>query len=174
VITGTLTDTETTAPLAGRDVTVERRPAGSAGWATVRTSTTATAGTVSVTVRPAVNTSYRLVAVAAGGYMAATSKTINVHVRPRLTLTGHDRVKVSAAAHVKVTSTPKQRDQSVSLQRRKHGRWVTIAHAALGSAGRHTFTVHFAHTGAVKCRVIEAATSQHLAATSRTLAITVH
>jgi hypothetical protein len=173
VVNGTLTDLATADPLAGREVAIERRRAGQSTWTTVRTVTTSASGSVTLPVRPIVNTAYRLAAAAAGGYAAVTSHPVRVQVRPLLTVAGNRRVPAHSPERLTVSSTPKQRGR-VRLERRRHGHWVVIVHGNLGPAGRHVFTVHPGAAGTAKYRVVVGPTSRHLAAISNRLVITVH
>jgi hypothetical protein len=173
-VSGVLTDTETAQPLAGREVTVQTQPAGQLTWATQQTVATTASGSVSVPEQPLVNTAYRLVAASADGYAAVTSKSVAVAVQPVLTVTGHVRAAAHSTVDLKVASTPKQGGQQVTLQRRRHGVWGAVSSAHLSSAGRHTFGVQVGKAGVEKYRLVEAATSQHAAASSRAFVITVH
>jgi hypothetical protein len=160
-------------PLAGHEIAVERRRAGQSSWTTYRTVDTSPSGSVGVTVRPVVNTSYRLVAAAGDDYAAVTSDSVRVEVRPLLTVSGHHRIAAKSADHLTVTSAPEQRGR-VTLQRRRHGHWVEIAHGKLGPTGQRRFTIHPARVGITRYRVVLAATDHHLGATSDPLVVTVH
>lgn len=174
VITGTLTDAATHAPLAGHQVTVSSESAGAKSWTTIGSAQTTTAGTVSVTVRPTLTTAYRLVAASAGGYPGTTSKVVTVRVQPRLTLSAaHRRVAAKRGDTLTVISHPALGAQRVVLQLRVHGRWATLQGARLSAKGRHSFVVHIAKVGLARFRVIEPPTIRHLLAHSRSLAITI-
>jgi hypothetical protein len=173
VVTGSLTDLVTDVPLAGHEIAVERRRAGQSSWTIYRTVDTSPSGAVGVTVRPVVNTSYRLVAAAGDDYAAVTSDSVRVKVRPLLTVSGHHRVAAKSADHLTVTSAPEQRGR-VTLQRRRHGHWVVTTHGKLGPTGERRFTIHPARVGIARYRVVLAATDRHLGATSDPLVVTVH
>ena len=174
VVTGVLTDAATSAPLAGREVTIESRVAGATGWVRGSTSDSTSAGSVRVRVTPRVNTAYRFVAAAGGGYPVATSHPVWVDVRPILAFSA----KRSHLAHgstdsLAVSSTPAVARARVTLERRVHGHWHVIDRSRLGPSGRHTFTVRFPRAGTKRLRVIEPATRRLLAASTGALVVVV-
>ena len=75
-LTGNVTSAGKASP--GRKVVIERR-LGSAGWKTIATSTTASAGTFSVRQRPAKAYTYRARALASGSRAGDASATRTVH-----------------------------------------------------------------------------------------------
>ena len=97
----------------------------------IATLMTAPGGAYSFTVAPTLLTSYSV------RWKTATSQTVTVQVRPKLTLTRTSRTRLFA----KVAATTSFAGRSIYLQHRsKFGQWVTVEKLKLGPNSGRIFT----------------------------------
>jgi plastocyanin len=97
----------------------------------IATLMTAPGGAYSFTVAPTLLTSYSV------RWKTATSQTVTVQVRPKLTLTRTSRTRLFA----KIAATTSFAGRSIYLQHRsKFGQWVTVEKLKLGPNSGRIFT----------------------------------
>lgn len=128
-ITGTLEGT----PRASVLVTLEDNPAPfTRGFEKVTVTRTDQNGSFRFAAVPLLNTRYRTTTVVP----AATSSAILVKVKMKVFLEVGERTP-SPRERVEFSGTvvPEHDGQPVEIQRRKHGRWRTVAHAKLKDTG---------------------------------------
>jgi plastocyanin len=98
----------------------------------VATLMTGASGTFTYTTGPTVLTAYSV------KWKTATSQTVTVQVRPRLTLAHTSATRLFA----RVTATPSFAAHSIYLQRRSQfGQWVTVEKLKLGQLSGRSFKV---------------------------------
>ena len=125
--------------LAGETVTIVAKANGQPLTSTVVTTTTG--GAWSVQVQPQQNTTYQAV------YEGATSASVNVNVRPRITLEKVGRARYLAV----VVAARSMAGKTVSLTRWSGSAgWVTIGSAQLQSIARTNTTVVAVFSASVK------------------------
>lgn len=142
--------------IEGRSVSLEWRPADSAGFATVGSGTTSAGGTLEFQQVQPHTGRYRATVASSGGCPAATSAEVLVRVRAFVDASvvagsGFAGSCVDIAASVQ----PPRPGQSVDLQRRVQGSWVTLEQLTLdpvsGAAAAPCFG--FEDIGVVRMRV---------------------
>jgi hypothetical protein len=161
-LSGTLT--QANAPLGGQTVAFSARVAGSQTFTALPPATTDASGGFSVTLSPSKKTTYK--ASFAG---VAVEPTVAVGVAWRITLrAARSGSGVSFSGKV----APKRRGKSVVIQVKTRRGWKTVAKTKLSK--RSTFKVlrKLPH-GKYRFRALTPADAQHLAGTSRTLALKV-
>jgi plastocyanin len=114
---------------AGEPVLVLAQPYGSSVQQ-VAALMTGTSGTFTYTTGPTVLTAYSV------KWKTATSQTVTVQIRPRVTLAHTSATRLFA----RVTATPSFAGRSIYLQRRsKFGQWVTVSKLKLGPNSGRSF-----------------------------------
>jgi plastocyanin len=118
---------------AGEAVLILSQPYGSSAQQ-VATLMTGTSGAFTYTTGPTLLTSYSV------KWKTATSQTVTVQVRPRVTLAHTTATRLFA----RVTATPSFAGRSIYLQRRSQfGQWVTVEKLKLGpNSGRYFKAPH--------------------------------
>lgn len=135
--------------------------------------TTATDGTFTIPVQPAVNTQYRAVAKTKP---STESPALLVKVRPRVDATVSDRTP-AAGTRIRFAGAvlPAHDGAAALIQRRKSGTWKTVARATLTDAGavRSAFSkdVRVRKDGAYRVKFPK--DSDHVAGFSRRLKVNV-
>jgi plastocyanin len=125
IISGTVSNAK-----ANETVLVLAQPYGSSAQQ-VATLMTGAGGGFTYTTAPTILTSYSV------RWKSATSQTVTVQVRPKLTLTRTSRTRLFA----KITATPSFAGRSIYLQHRsKFGQWVTVEKLKLGPNSGRIFT----------------------------------
>ena len=134
-------------------MTLWSRPRGAKAFSAVKSVATDSSGSWLLAVRPRIATSYRAVS------RSATSPTLLVRVRPRVTL-----ARVHGRLVVHVAPAAAFRGRTVTLQTRRNGRWASIARRPLARTGAAAFR---SLPGTVRAAVATA--PGYLAAASRAL-----
>ena len=115
---------------ADEAVLVLAQPYGSSAQQ-IATLMTGAGGAFSYATSPTILTSYSV------RWKTATSQTVTVQVRPKVTLTRTSRTRLYA----KMTATPSFAGRSIYLQRRsKFGQWITVEKLKLGPNSGRIFT----------------------------------
>jgi len=122
---------------AGESVTIVAHPAG--GPVTSTQVTTTTGGNWSLQAQPQINTTYE------AQFDGASSSSVTVKVRPRITLEKVGRSRYLAVA----VAARSLAGKTVNLTRRTGGSWVTIAQQPLQSIQRTNTTVIATFTASV-------------------------
>lgn len=139
-LTATLERTDTGRGLPNKKVQLQARPAGSTTWTTLTTGTTSSTGKISFSRGPARNYEYRLVFGEGSVYFGATSRALKVTVRQAIT-GSFAAAKVKPHRQVRFTGQvkPGHPGQTVHLQYRSGGRWITSRSTTLDENSRYTF-----------------------------------
>lgn len=108
---------------AGEQLTIQQQPCGASAFATATTVTTTTGGAYTFAVQPTTNTTYRV------QFKNATSTTVSVRVRPRITLgkVAPRRFTVTVRAGASFAA------KAVAVQRFNAStrRWILVRYATL-------------------------------------------
>jgi hypothetical protein len=172
-VTGALTDVDGV-PLAGATTRLQSRSPGAATWTTVSTLTTSSTGTVSASVKPSANREYRLISDATSAYAAASSATVLVQVRQKVTAALNDS-SITLGQSVTITGSvaPNHAGQTVILQRYSSGAWQTVKSATLTSTSTYSFSYKPGSAGTRTLRVYRPADAGHASGTSPTMKLTI-
>ena len=114
---------------AGDSVVVTSRPFGASSVQQVATVTTGAGGDFSLSVKPTIETVYTAT------WKSASSQSITVQVRPKVTLTRFNRTRLFA----KVSSSISYAGHYVFLQRRTSVGWITKGRLLLGASSGRLF-----------------------------------
>jgi hypothetical protein len=155
-------------PLAGKTITLQVKPAGSAAFADVTTAVTAADGTFAfAAVSPTVATTYRV--LAPGAVVTSTTvrpslKTLDLQVVPVLTLAlSKTSIKLGATVTAKGAITPLRPGATVKVVIQKKGTtWKTIktVNRALDASGAaYTYTYKPLKKGTYRVQASVAATA---------------
>ena len=155
-------------------VTLMRRVAGTTTWKPRATLTTGPRGWVSAALRPTASADFKFVYAGALSYHAAASLPVPVHVRTTVDLRLKD-ASVAKGDPIVFTGAvaPNRGGESVLLQRRKDGAWVTVNADALSKASRYRFELAAAKSGVSQWRVVDPRRVDHLAGLSPVTDLTV-
>jgi hypothetical protein len=169
-----LTDEQTSADLAGEQVNLFARRAGTAGDQAAGTATTDAEGAAIFTPTPAATTTYRASFPGSQTHGTADSPQVTITVTPTVSA----RVQPSAITLGKTitvtgTVTPNHRGQRVYLQRLVNGAWKGAATATLTSASAYTLRAKPTVRGSLTYEVVKRADTDHTSATSPSLRVTV-
>jgi hypothetical protein len=169
-----LIDEQTTAGIAGEQVNLFARRAGTAGEQAAGTATTDAEGAAAFTLTPAATTTYRVSFPGSQTYGTADSPQVTVTVRPAVTARLQaSTITLGKTITVTGTVTPNHRGQRVCLQRLVSGAWKGAATATLTSASTYTLRAEPLVRGSLRYRVVKRADTDHTSATSPTLTVTV-
>ncbi len=116
------------------------------GWVDVASGRTDATGAYRINVTPLLSST--MLRTIADTSPAVTSQTVTVGVR--LTASLHvSRRHVRRGGRVRFSGrvTPDQPDAAISIQKRRHGRWVTVARTHTGGASRYSRRVRIRHSG---------------------------
>ena len=140
-LTATLRRADTGAALASRKVGVYLRPAGQTSWAYLKTLTTASDGTASVSLRPTRNEGVQFRVAGGNGYLATTT-TRPLVVHPRLTARlSSTTVRAGHSVTMRGTVSPVLGGRTVYRQGYYDGGWHTWASTKVRSDGTFVFTI---------------------------------
>ena len=115
----------------GETIQVNSQPYGSSVQQ-VATLTTGAGGSFTYVITPSIYTTYNV------KWKTATSQTVTVQVRPKLTLTRSSKWRFYA----KVTATPSFSGRSIYFQKHSQfGQWVTVSKLKLGPLSGRIFNV---------------------------------
>jgi plastocyanin len=114
---------------SGDSVVITSRPVGASSTQQVATVTTGAGGSFSTSVKPSIETVYTAT------WKGATSQSVTIQVRPKVTLTRFSSTRLLA----KATSSISYAGHFVLLQRRTSFGWVTKARLLLGSNSGRLF-----------------------------------
>lgn len=163
-----LTDTTSTAPMSGAQVTLKRRAKASAPWTTVGSVNTSATGAASKSVKLTANTQFEWVYAGDSTHAAATSPVKSVSVSQVVAIhTTKTTVRHGVAFQIWGSVTPAGAGQSVTLQRFSGGTWRNVTTATLrmqklpngSTTVGYIFTVKQSSAGTYKYRVEKAATA---------------
>lgn len=113
---------------SGDSVVITARPVGSSSQS-VATVTTGAGGNFSYSVKPTIQTTYTAT------WKGATSQSVTIQVRPRLSLSHYTATKLFARA----SSSISYEGHFVFLQRRASGAWITVKRLTLGPRSGRLF-----------------------------------
>jgi hypothetical protein len=174
MLSGSVTDATTDAPLPGRSVQIFDRPRGSSNWQLLTSVVTDGTGHFAVPFTPAHNLELQVTSQGDADHLAATSSVAAVSVRSQVSFA------VSAAtvrAGTVVTMSGKVRPavagQTVILQRYYGGGWHNVRYLQIGSGSTYSTRLTFTTAGAFRYRVIAPATTSNALGGSRNLTVTV-
>jgi rare lipoprotein A len=145
----------------GAQVRLEHAPAGG-GWRPVATSSAATGGSYSFSVRARRSGAYRAVA---GSNASAPHR---VRVVARISGRASRHVKIGNSVRVRGAVRPGLRGRTVRLQLRSRGGWKTVDRARTGRGGRFRASWRASRAGGYRLRV-RFGGDRHNLAVSRTL-----
>lgn len=174
-ITGKLVESATSTPHQNVPVRIEWRRKGTSTWALLATKTSSSIGAVSATVKPTASTEYRWRFLGKDGWIASTSATKVVQVRPAITETVNDSTIVLRRSFT-VTGRvlPRMDGQSIMLQRYYGGTWHRVRSATLtrydATRSKYAMTYLPPVRGTLRFRVYKPADASHL---SNSVAFTV-
>ena len=169
-----LTDTQTTTGIAGEQVNLFARRAGTAGEVGAGTATTGADGAASFTPTPAAITTYRVSFPGSDTHGTADSPQVTVSVTPTVSARLQaSTVTLGKTITVTGSVAPNHRGQQVSLQRLVSGAWKGVATATLTSTSAYTLRAKTPAKGTFTYRVVKRADTDHTSATSPTLTVTV-
>ena len=155
-------------------VTLMRRTAGTTTWQPRATLTTGPHGWVSATVRPTASADFKFVYAGAFSYYAATSLPVAVQVHTTVDVRLKDATaSIGDAIVFSGAVSPNRSGESVVLQRRKDGAWVTVTSDALSGESRYRFVLTAGRSGASQWRVVDPRHIDHLAGVSSIANLTV-
>jgi hypothetical protein len=166
-----------TAGVAGKPVTVERRPKGTTTWSALTTVTTASDGTLDPNpqLTPQAHTEYRLRHPATPFSAASTSRTVSVRVGVCLT-TRRNRTSMALGRTVTISGQVvfAHHGQRIRLQHKQGKAWRTVQAKPLPATGRYSFAVRPRATGTSWWRIYKASDADHVGAISATLRLVVY
>ena len=169
-----LTDEQTAAGIAGEQVNLFARRAGTAGDQAAGTATTNAEGAATFTVSPAATTTYRTSFPGSETYGTADSPQVMITVTPTVSARLQaSTITLGKTITVTGTVAPNHRGQRVYLQRLVNGAWKGAATATLTSASAYTLRAKPTVRGSLTYRVVKRADTDHTSATSPTLTVTV-
>ena len=165
-ISGTLRKAGAVFPSAS--VRLEQRKKGTSAWAWLSTKTSTSTGAFSVAVKPTASMEYRWRFLGKSGWLASTSATKAVLVRPAITRAVNDStIRVGGSFTVSGGVLPRLDGQSVKLQRYYSGSWHTVKSATLArydaTRSKYVMTYKPPIRGTLKFRVYKPADAYHLA-----------
>jgi subtilisin family serine protease len=173
-IQGRLTVAGTGSALGGRTVDLLVRRGGTTAWTRVTTSTTTSAGAVSITHQPQWNAEYALRFRGTQRHLGAQGPSVAVSVRQRVTANlSASSVRVGSSVRLTGTVHPNHAGEQVRLQRNDGGTWRRIGTATLSSTSTYSFTITPTSRGKADYRVVRPADQDHASGRSRlrTLAV---
>lgn len=148
--------------LGGKQVRLYKRAVGTTSFTPVGTYTTASNGTVSITVRPSVTSEYTARFYSPDpAFTHAAVGVRRISVRPRIAASVSGRTISASVA-------PSHAGRRVYLQRLTDAGWQNVTSAILSSTSRASFTVARAGT----YRVLLPAHTDHVTGTSASLRVT--
>ena len=165
-IAGRLVKLGTSTPVGSRSVRLEQRKKGTSTWRLLTSRTSSSTGAVSVTVKPTANTEYRWRFLGQSGWVASTSATRSVAVRPAITRTVNDRtIRLGTSFRVSGKVFPRMDRQAVRLQRYYRGGWHTVKRTTLtrydATRSRYAMTYRPPVRGTLRFRVYKPADAYH-------------
>jgi hypothetical protein len=181
-VKGTLTDTDTGQPIATAAVNLLSRKSSSGTFSKVGSGTTSTGGKVSVSVQPNVNAEYEWKYAGDSTHHAATGSAGTIDVAQVVTAQlKNPSVKMGSPATVWGTVAPDETGQSVQLQKKVGGSWVTKATATIAkqklpdgtTAKGFVLTITPTSKGAVALRVRRPSTASNATGLSAKLTLQV-
>ena len=167
-IAGRLLTLGTSTGVASRSVRLEQRKKGTSTWRLLTSRTSSSTGAVSAAVKPTATTEYRWRFLGQSGWVASTSATRSVAVRPAITRTVDDRtIRLGTSFRVSGKVFPRMDRQVVKLQRYYRGGWHTVKRATLtrysATRSRYAMTYRPPVRGLLRFRVYKAADASHVA-----------
>jgi hypothetical protein len=176
-LTGKLTRSDTSAPIANRSIELRYRPAGSTGsfstFGTTATSTS-TGAVVFNNVVLSRSTQYVFSMAAGGGYSAATSPGRTVAATRGITITASpNSVKLGAAFTITGKVSPSSPGVTILLQRRIGTSWSTSASKPLSSTSTYSFGIKAPSRGTLAYRTVVRADASYAWSASPTASVTV-
>lgn len=169
-VTGSIARTADSSPVAGAQVELWRKPAGSADFAYAATATSGAGGALVASVRPTTATQYRW-QVPSSSYAGSASTARSVSVRAALTL---NRVAASVTypAPVVLFGAAKPLPAGTTVTLRRSGSSTALATASVRADGTFAFAKRLAR-GSYTFTVSVPAVAGYAAATSAKVSVTV-
>ena len=176
-LTGKLTRSDTSAPIANRSIELRYRPAGSTGsfstFGTTATSTS-TGAVVFNNVVVSRSTQYVFSMAAGGAYSAATSPGRTVAATRGITITASpNSVKLGAAFTITGKVSPSSPGVTILLQRRIGTSWSTRVSKTLSSTSTYSFGIKAPSRGTLVYRTVVRADASYAWSSSPTASVTV-
>lgn len=154
--------------VAGKEVVLERRRAGSRRFARIGETTTASDGRYILQgVKPRENADYRARFISVGEFEGSRSTLRSVKVRPRLSLkTSTRRLKLNRARTIRGSILPNHRG-IVKVKIKRNGRNISTRKVRL-SRSRYSFNYRPKRPGTYSFKAIYPGHNDHLRAASKT------
>lgn len=148
-------------------VRIEQRKKGTSTWALLATKPSSSSGVVSASVKPTASTEYRWRFLGKDGWIASTSATKAVLVRPAITRAVNDStIRLGGSFTVSGRVLPRMDGQSIKLQRYYSGSWHTVKSATLArydtTRSKYAMTYKPTGRGTLKFRVYKPADAYHV------------
>lgn len=161
--------------LAGENVSLFMRPAGSTVWSRVATHSTDARGNVAFVVKPVRAEQFQLRHAKDAYTAASTSQTLTSKVAWHVQISlAKAKVAPKAADSIAVTVAPSATGATVTLQRKGSSGWVNLASRSLNRSSGTTFAFAAPATaGKYSYRVVKPASSAYVTGTSVTAVLTV-
>lgn len=173
-VAGRLTKAAGGAGIANAKVTLQQKDAGTTVWRAVATTTTSSTGAASFSVKPAVNTQFRLAFAATWTYLAGWSPPVPTSARWRVTGTFADAtIAKGTTATLRGTVGPVRSGTKAVVQRLTATGWTTVATRPVGSNGAYAYSFAPTAAGTFTYRVRVEATSLNAAAATGNRVLTV-
>ncbi len=159
--------------ISGAPVVLQQRRAGQKTWSRVAAMKTDRTGAWSRSVKPTVNTAYRVSFAGSYGMFAAVSSIRTIAVKHAVTVKA-STTKPKAGKKITISGVerPARAGVKMTLQRLAGTRWVTVTSTKSTATGRYAFSVSF-RKGTWKVRVVAAGSTLNATGTSATVKLTV-
>ena len=130
------------APLTARSMVVQAQKVGTTTWSQVATMTTSSTGTYAATLKPTVNTRYRVGWAGSGSRGGVFSAVGTVTVSPSMTIrASRTSFALGGTATLSTTVAPNHRGKVVTLQRWSGTSWVKVTTRTLSSTSTASASV---------------------------------
>lgn len=174
-VRGHLTLQGTPFALAGENVSLYSRPAGTTVWTRLNTRSTDSHGNVVFVVKPARAEQFQLRHTKDSYTTASTSPTVTTKVAWRVQVSlSKATVAPKAVDSVAVAVAPGAKGATVTLQRKGSSGWTNVASHTLNSSSATSFSFTAPATaGKYSYRVVKPASSAYVTGTSPTVVVTV-
>ncbi len=160
-------------PISGAPFVLQQRRAGQKTWSRVASMKTDRTGAWSRSVKPTVNTAYRVTFAGHYGMFAAVSPIRTIAVKHAVTVKASTtRPKAGKKITVSGVEKPGRAGVKMTLQRLVGKKWVTVATTTSASTGKYAFSASF-REGTWKVRVVAAGSKLNATGASATVKLTV-
>jgi Zn-dependent metalloprotease len=166
-ISGKLVTSGTSTVIPYYPVRLEWRKKGTSTWTLLATKSSLSTGAFSATVKPTASTEYRWRFLGTNGWIASTSATKAVLVRPAITETVNDStIALRKSFTVSGRVLPRMDGQTIKLQRYYSGAWHTVTSTTLAryDTTRSKYAMTYVPTvrGTLRFRIYKPADAFHL------------